>query len=66
MVHQRWNREAAAIDSRSFYFHYRAVWFLLHNLSEKFHRMDVDLVDHVFVRDSVDFRVVYLLQTMRG
>jgi len=35
-VRQGWNREAAAIHSRSFFFHQRAIRFLLHTRSNKY------------------------------
>ena len=66
LVRQGWNREAAAIDSRSFYFHQRVVRFLLHTRSYRSNRMDVDLVDHYVVSNSVEFRFVHLLRRSAG
>ena len=62
LVRQGWNREAAAINSRPFYFHKRVVRFLLHTRSYKSYRMDVELVYHYVVSNSVKFLFVHLLK----
>ena len=65
-LNEEYYEEAAAIDSRSFYFYQRVVRFLLHTRSYRSRRMDVDLVDHYVVSNSVEFWFVHLLKRTAG